>query len=339
VTSIVDPGLLTHGRDVLRGIIKDPKNGDMIIGVENALRHFTPFLGMSLSNDDSLRLITPQGVVSRLTSFPFPNDMVYNPADGMLYVATGAIHCHQSLGGYEINGKCPGTNGIEVVDPVSGDHHDFAGGVAGYAEGTGTQAQFAGVGGITLDPDNGDFYVADTANMRVRMVTAAGVVTTIAGSGTEGSSDGTGTAAQFAWPHAIAYCAKDKALYVADTDNDEIRKVTTDGVVTTIAGTPQAGYADGSGTNARFDHPAGIACATDGTLYVADTRNNTIRQIDANGAVTTLAGSQQEGTLNGVGSAARFSKPTDVWYDASDGSLYVVDQGSNNVRKVTTATR
>ena len=336
VTSVVDPGLLTHGRDILHGIVRDPKTGDVIIGVYNGLRHFTPFLGYSYSNDDSLRRITMSGVVSRLTSFPYPNDMVFDPVDGMLYVATGAIHCHQSLGGYEVNGKCPGTNGIVVVDPASGDHHDFAGGVAGFAEGTGTQARFSAAAGIAFDPDNTDFYVADAANQRIRQVTAAGVVTTIAGSGTEGSADGTGTAAQFAWPHAIAYCAKDRSLYVADTDNNEIRKVTTDGVVSTIAGTPEKGYADGPGVNARFDHPAGIACATDGTIFVADTRNNMMRAISPAGVVSTLAGNQLIGTVNGVGTEARFSQPTDIWYDASDGSLYVVDQGANNVRKVTT---
>lgn len=337
VTSVVDPGLLTHGKNVLHGITRDPKTGDLVVGVGNLLRHWNPIMGTSFSNDDSLRRITPSGTVSRLTSFPYPNALAFGPRDGMLYVATGAIGCNEMAGGFTVSHHCPGTNGIVVVDPVSGDHHDFVGKGPGYTDGVGTNAGFTAVGGIAYAPASGNFYLADTEDQRIRQVTAEGTVTTIAGGGTKGSADGVGPAAMFAYPRGIAYCPTDKNLYVADTDNNEIRKVSLDGTVTTFAGAPEAGYAEGTASAARFDHPRGIACDANGILYIADSDNNAIREITPAGMVSTLAGTKQMGTVNAVGPAARFSNPTDMWYEASDHSLYIIDLGANNVRKVTTA--
>jgi DNA-binding beta-propeller fold protein YncE len=178
-------------------------------------------------------------------------------------------------------------------------------------------------------------FIADTEDQRIRKVAPDGTVTTIAGSGNKGSVDGVGVAASFGYPHGIAYCTSNQALYVADTDNNEIRKVTLDGTVTTVAGALETGYADGAGA-VRFNHPHGIACDAAGNLFIADTDNNVIRMIAPTGVVSTLAGSKEMGTVDATGSAARFSNPTDLWYDGAEHALYVIDFGDNNVRKVTT---
>ena len=341
VTSVVDPGLLTHGHNVLHGIARDPNTGDLYIGVLNRLSHWAPFVGPSTSDDDSVRKITPSGTVSRLTSFPYPNAIIINPRDGFMYVASGVLRCADtssgSLGGILSQTHCPGTHGIVVVNLSTGDHHDLAGAKAGFADGVGADARFSEPSGIAVDTDNGNLYVTDTGNHLVRQVTPNGTVSTFAGSGSAGNADGPGGSAMFNSPHGIVYCTRDKSLYIADTDNEEIRKVNASGVVSTVAGSPEAGYVDGASATARFDHPKGVACDAIGNVYVADTDNNVIRQIAPNGIVSTLAGSKDAGTVNAVGAAARFSNPTDLDYDPSDGSLYVIDMGSNNVRKVTAA--
>jgi DNA-binding beta-propeller fold protein YncE len=321
---------------VLHGIARDPKTGDLYIGVSATITHRIPFIMETYSNDDSLRKITTTGVVSRVTSFPYPNGILINPHDGLFYVATGATNCKESPGGVLVSTHCPGTNGIVVVNPATGDHHDFAGGPPGFADGVGVDARFTAAAGIAYDPDNGDMYVTDYGNHRIRQVTADATVTTLAGSGTAGDTDGTGSAATFSSPRDIAYCPSDKSLYIADRDNNAIRKVTIDGVVSTVAGATETGYIDGAAATARFDHPHGIACDAAGNIYVADTDNNAIRQISPTGVVSTLAGVKDMGTVNAVGSEARFANPSDMWYEPSDACLYVVDRGSNNVRKVTT---
>ena len=120
----------------------------------------------------------------------------------------------------------------------------------------------------------GTLYVADSNNNTIRQITPAGVVTTLAGlAGSFGSTDGTGSAARFGGPQAIAVDGTG-TLYVADTGNSTIRKITAGGVVTTIAGCPGC---IGSENWGRFNMPSGIAVNAKGDLYVADTRNNTIQ--------------------------------------------------------------
>ncbi|MBV8222641.1 MAG: hypothetical protein JO293_04725, partial [Candidatus Eremiobacteraeota bacterium] len=201
VTSVVDPSKFTHGKNVLHGITRDPKTGDLVVGVSNMLVHTIPMVTTTFSNDDSLRRITPAGDVSRMTGFPFPNAMFFNPSDGMLYVAVGAVGCNTKIPGMAFSTRhCSGTNGIIVVDATTGDHHDFAGAGPGFADGMGVDARFTAAGGISYDLVSGNMYIADTENQRVRQVTAKGLVTTLAGSGTRGSSDGVGPGASFAYP-------------------------------------------------------------------------------------------------------------------------------------------
>ena len=137
----------------------------------------------------------------------------------------------------------------------------------------------------------GNVYVADSNNHTIRKVTPGGVVTTLAGlAGSSGSADGTGSAARFYHPYGVAVDSAGN-VYVADTCNHTIRKVTPGGVVTTLAGLAgSSGSADGTGSAARFYIPYGVAVDSAGNVYVADTDNHTIRKVTPGGVVTTLAG-------------------------------------------------
>jgi YD repeat-containing protein len=157
-------------------------------------------------------------------------------------------------------------------------------------------------------------------------------VSTLAGSGVAGLTDGNSTQAQFRNPAGIAAGAND-SLYIADAGNHSIRKIAADGTVTTIAGNGTAGFADGSATAARFNNPQGVAIDANGIVYVADTGNHRIRRIAADGAVTTLAGDGTAGLTNGQGAQARFNAPQGIAADNS-GGLYVADTGNNVVRYI-----
>jgi len=207
----------------------------------------------------------------------------------------------------------------------------LAGSTAGYADGTKSDARFYDPEGITIDK-SGNLYVADAGNNRIRKVTPAGVVTTLAGSGRYGDTDATGGAAEFTYPTNIAVDALGN-LYVSDYYNHRIRKVTPTGVVTTLAGS-SSGYADGTGSAAQFYFPDGIAIDASGNLYVADIDNSCIRKVTSTGVVTTFVGSTTGGYADGTGSEAQFAHPTGIAIDKT-GNLYVVDTYNERIRKVT----
>src|SRR5262249_27870884 len=154
----------------------------------------------------------------------------------------------------------------------------------------------------------GNIYVADTFSQTIRVITQAGVVTTLAGlANTPGTTDGQGNAARFSLPSGIA--VDSTGVYVADTSNHTIRKVASDGTVTTFAGTAGSlGTTDNAfGTAARFNHPTGLAIDSNHTLYVADAFNHAIRKITSNGFVSTLAGGLGvAGSTDANGTSARF---------------------------------
>jgi sugar lactone lactonase YvrE len=212
-------------------------------------------------------------------------------------------------------------------------------GTAGSADGTGSVAQFNSPSGVAVD-GTGNIYVADTLNHTVRKVTAAGLVSTLAGSpGTAGSADGTGSAALFQGPQGLALDAGGN-LYVADTNNQTIRKVVAaTGVVTTVAGeTGVTGATDALGALAQFNNPSGVAVDAAGNLYVADTDNHTIRKVLPSGLVSTIAGlAGYSGGVDGTGSGVRFDSPAALAVDAS-GNVYVADADNFTVRKVVPST-
>lgn len=206
----------------------------------------------------------------------------------------------------------------------------IAGGDSGFADGTGEIAQFNSPAGMWSDGTN--LYVADSSNNVIRkVVLATGVVTTFAGSGAAGWTNGASADALFSSPTGV--WGDGVNLYVADSGNKTIRKVViATGLVTTIAGSPGAtGTTDGTGAQARFGTPYSIW--GDGTnLYVSDTLNHNIRKIAiATGVVTTLAGSRR-GSEDGIDSAAAFNSPR-IWGDGSN--LYIADRDNHSIRKMT----
>ncbi|HEX8111442.1 MAG TPA: NHL repeat-containing protein [Kofleriaceae bacterium] len=210
-------------------------------------------------------------------------------------------------------------------------------GMAGSMDGTAAAARFFNPFGVAVD-SFGNVYVADGGNHIIRKVTAAGGVTTLAGTvGMNGSVDDTGAAARFYTPFGVAVDSSGN-VYVADLGNGSIRKVTAAGVVTTLAGTAgMDGSVDGTGAAARFSLPSGVAVDTAGNVYVADFGNHTIRKITAVGVVTTLAGTAgMVGSVDGTGTAARFSHPSSVAVDSA-GNVYVADNDNHTIRKVTPA--
>lgn len=206
----------------------------------------------------------------------------------------------------------------------------FAGsGVPGYAEGNGSVAQFTSPRGVAVDA-GGNVYVADLGNHRIRKITAAGTVSTLAGNGFLGFNDGPGTTAMFNQPIGVAVDTTGN-VYVADLGNDRIRKVTPAGMVSSMAGSSE-GYVDDTGVAARFHNPYGVEVDADGNVYVADIDNNKIRRVTPGGVVTTVAGSTL-GFADGPAGTAKFQHPTGVALD-SNGNLYVCDFHNSRVRKI-----
>ncbi|MCX6950586.1 MAG: hypothetical protein NTV51_00115, partial [Verrucomicrobia bacterium] len=217
--------------------------------------------------------------------------------------------------------------------------------------------------GIVAD-GTGGFYVADALNNTIRRITSAGVVSTVAGGNINeitnlperGYADGAGRTALFSTGYVVTAgpdgpvlvsnfgaltMALDSSrnLYVADTLNQVIRKITPEGVVTTLAGAAgTSGSVDGTGAAAQFSSPYGVAVDSSGNVFVADAGNNTIRKITPAGVVTTLAGrdGSNAGYADGVGGNARFNNPSGIATDSA-GNLYVSDTNNHIIRKIVAA--
>jgi hypothetical protein len=232
-------------------------------------------------------------------------------------------------------------NGVIRKITPAGAVTNFAGqvGGSGNADGTGINAQFAGVLDLALDAA-GNIYVADLGNNEIRKVTSAGVVKTLAGSAVDfinpGNVDGTGTGARFYQPYGMAADGAGN-IYVADYANCTIRQISPAGVVSTMAGSQtNYGSADGAGDNASFYTPKAVAVNSTGTVFVADGGNHTIRKITPAGVVTTiagLAGNGNSGSADGTNSTARFGDPFGITLD-SGGNLYVADRLNETIRMI-----
>jgi hypothetical protein len=279
--------------------------------------------GVSGSTDgtgSAARLFYPKGVAA--------------DGSGNVYVADNWNHTVRKI------------NSAGVVTTIAG-----TAGSSGSADGTGSAARFSGPEGAAVD-GTGNVYVADNLNHTIRKVTPAGAVITLAGiAGSSGSTDGSSSAARFNYPEGVAVDVTGN-VYVADSGNFTIRKITAAGMVTTLAGVAgRSGWSDGAGSFAQFNGPEGVAVDGAGNVYVTDnvdytirestpagflvaaTGNYTIRKVTPAGAVSTLAGLGR-GSSDGVGSQARFDMPMGVAADAA-GNVYVSCSSldSNTIRK------
>jgi len=225
----------------------------------------------------------------------------------------------------------PATGGI--ITTVAGTGTGGGGGDGGSA----LLGQFREPRTLAVD-DWGNVYVADTYNHRIRKVDTSGVMTTVAGTGSPGSSfdGGPATAAKLETPHSVALDAAGN-LYIADSPNQRIRKVGPDGIITTVAGTGATGYSGDGGpaTAAKLNYPKGVEIGADGLLYIADSLNNRIRRVDASGIITTVAGTGAGGFSGdgGPATAAKLNRPRNIVFDAS-GVLWIADDLNNRVRRV-----
>jgi sugar lactone lactonase YvrE len=240
-------------------------------------------------------------------------------SDGTLYVADVAVHT------------------IRAVSP-SGNVTTLAGAASLYGglDGTGAAARFTKPSGVAVDAA-GNAYVADASNRVVRKVTPAGVVTTLAGvTDMFGAADGAGPLARFFSPNGAAVDGAGN-IYIVD-GNGTVRKVTAEGITTTLAGTARMhGNADGTGAEARFGLPFGVAFDRAGTAYVTDLGASTLRKVTPEGVVTTLAGTAGVvGRADGTGPAASFDVPLGVAVDRND-NIYIADLNNHAIRKVTAA--
>ena len=235
----------------------------------------------------------------------------------------------------ETNAVIRKVNASGIITTVAGNN------TAGYS-GDGFAATAAKLSSSLQDvavDGSGNLYIADAGNNRIRKVTAAGIITTVAGNGLSGfSGDGAAAiSAQLATPYGVKVDGSGN-LYIADAGNNRVRKVSASGIITTVAGSAVSGFSGdgGAATAATLDGPVGLAIDGAGNLYIADNNNHSIRKVSVSGIITTLVGNGTSGYSGdgGNATAAQLKNPIGVVVDAS-GNLFIGDQGNNRVRKVT----
>jgi len=289
----------------------------------------------------TIRKITPAGVVTTLAgdpngfpgsangtgssaSFQNPNDITLDPLHGILYVLDAS-----TVGGYNNEIRNVTLTGTVTY---TGDPH------LGYRDGNIGSAWFLQPFYLNSDAQ-GNVVVSDATNFRIRMISAAGVVSTLAGNGTSGNANGPAGGATVGYVYGITTDAQGNIYFTEHTSNS-IRKL-AGGQVTTLAGgtagpAGAGGYVDGTGSAAQFSGPTGIVADHQGNIYVADIHNLCIRKITPAGVVTTIAGKPGPagaGLIDGNASDARFDLPYGITID-SHGNLYVADYGNNAIRKI-----
>lgn len=283
-----------------------------------------------------LRRVSSTGVVTTVAGrVPPPGDAVASVSAGAAQFAEPRFTAVDPSGNVWVV-----DNGNDVIRRIGTDNNvtTVAGssGVSNHIDGIGTSARFANPWGIVCDTA-GNAYVVDNGSSTIRRITPAGEVTTLAGGVfTNGSADGTGSAARFNFPTALAIDASNN-LYVSEPVSRTVRKVTLAGVVTTLAGSAGlTGTTDGTGSAARFTEPAGLTVDGSGNVYVSD--YGRIRRITPAGVVTSIAGTAGVfGDVNATGSSARFSNDVPSLAMSPSGSVVIADSGNKTIRSMTPA--
>lgn len=228
-----------------------------------------------------------------------------------------------------------GNHAIRVV-ATNGAIRTLAGGKEGNTDGAGATASFRQPIAVAVDR-GGNVYVADRDNHTIRSIDPSGRVTTFAGTGTAGFTNGPAATAQFNQPYGLALSPDGRILYVADYLNHAIRAIDLGSKqVTTLAGNGTAGFTNSKGEAARFNQPYNVKADANGQLFVPDQNNHAIRRVDPDGTVTTLAGNGQNGLADGRGPDVRFDNPTGLAI-ALDGTVYVADRNNHRIRAINTA--
>jgi uncharacterized protein (TIGR03437 family) len=288
------------------------------------------------SNNYRIRRITPQGRITTVAglgvygffgdqgpalqaTFSLPHGVALDAA-GDIYVADTSNNRIRKVG----------TDG--TVTTVAGTNS------AGYtADGVNAAlAQLNAPSSVAVDA-TGNIYIADTGNNRVRRIGTQGTIVTIAGAGAGGfgGDGGAATSALLSGPQGVVVDAAGN-VYIADTGNHRVRKVSPQGVITTVAGANPAGGDNGPATSARFFQPSGVALDASGNLYISDTLNNRVRRVSKTGVIVTIAGVGSAGYSGDSGAAiqSQLNNPQGLAFDGA-GNLYVADTGNNVIRRIT----
>jgi RHS repeat-associated protein len=326
------------GLDAYGRIVSDEQAVQIRIGyVYPGFYNLPPYLNSSFGASSGQ--VIPGNIPSRLPVILWQE---YKSRIGLLDTRqsgqTGwTLSAHHHYGAatlYQGDGSQRSINAIgnNVINTVAGEIYGYKG-----DGGPATQAWLKNPWNIATAAD-GSVYISDTVNHRIRRIGPDGIITTVAGDGTQGFSGDGGPAvfAQLKYPKGIAIAA-DGSLYINDGDNRRIRRVGPDGIITTIAGNGKSGFTGDGGpaTQAQFSYPWGIAVAADGTLYVCDTDNKRIRRVGPDGIITTFVGNGVAGFSGdgGPASQAQINNARAIAV-ATDGSLYISDDGNYRIRRV-----
>jgi sugar lactone lactonase YvrE len=279
---------------------------------------------------NTIRKVTPTGVVTTLAGVALPPGNADGTGSAARFFSPEAIAVDAAgnvIVADTFNSAIRKITPAGVVTTVAG-----LAGQAGSVDGGASAARFLRPAGVAVDA-NGNVFVSDTGNSTIRKIVEAGVVTTFAGT-LPGSADGSGNLARFNRPSGLALDGSGN-LFVTDAENGTVRKITAEGVVTTLAGLAgSAGSADGTGSAARFILPTGLAVDGGGNVYVSDLETDSIRKITPAGVVTTLAGrAASPGSADGTGATARFRSPAGVAADRS-GNVFVADTDNHTIRRI-----